>query len=225
MSGSLGVYFFSFLLAFCSLFYELVYAEVLSVCLGGTKLQYISTIALFTCALGLGSITFGKLSEDRNLRKIFFHIELLLLLIGGCGPFLITWLLQPGGISVLAPIKLAGTYGIIFIIGFLSGFELPLLFALKKDSEGKILAMDYLGMLVATISFPLFFLPVLGTASSTLLIALANGSALVWLRDDKKASTVTIGYLILILFFMSLVVLKREDLNETLSSLYLGGHP
>lgn len=222
MSSALTVYFFSFLLAFCSLFYELVYAEVLSVCIGGTKIQYITTIALFTCALGFGSLSFGKFTSPENLRRNFFRVELLLMLLGGTGPFLITWLLQPGGIPFLSPVKLGITYSVIFGIGFLSGFELPSLFALQKDAEGKILAWDYIGMLVASVAFPLFFLPNLGTGASTLLVALTNGAALIWLRDGKKGLVPTIFFYAILFGLMILVASQRESLNEILSALYLG---
>lgn len=225
MSSRVAVYFFSFLLAFCSLFYELVYAEVLSVCLGGTKIQYITTIAIFTCALGFGSLLFRRFSPPERLRKTFFQVELLLMGLGALGPFLITWLLQPGGVPFLSPVKLILSYAVIFCIGFLSGFELPSLFALKEKSTGKILAMDYLGMLVASVSFPLFFLPQLGTAASTLLVALSNGAALIWLRPGEKRPAVSLLLGLLVLGLMGLVALNRNSLNEILSLLYLGGNP
>ncbi len=225
MSSSLTVYFFSFLLAFCSLFYELVYAEILSVCLGGTKIQYITTIAIFTCALGFGSLSFRKISSIKGLRKTFFLVELLLMLLGAIGPFLITWLLQPGGIPELSTAKVLASYGVIFIIGFLSGFELPSLFAMKENAEGKILAMDYLGMLLASITFPLLFLPNLGTAASTLLVALMNGAALIWLRSEKPGRLLNVIFSIAIIALMVGVTLSRSPLNNFLSELYLGGNP
>jgi spermidine synthase len=224
MSSSPAVYFFSFLLAFCSLFYELVYAEILSVCLGGTKIQYITTISLFTCALGLGSITFKKFSAPETLRRNFFTVELLLMILGGLGPFFITWILQPGGTPGLAPLKMIASYSVIFIIGFLSGFELPFLFSLKEKAEGKILAMDYLGMLAASVSFPLLFLPSLGAAASTLLISLTNGAALIWLRPGEKRSTnVTVIFSVLLIAMMIFMLGQRAHLNNFLSVLYLGG--
>jgi len=224
MITSPSVYFFSFLLAFCSLFYELVYAEILSVCIGGTKIQYITTISLFTCALGLGSITFNKFSAPETLRRNFFTVEFLLMILGGAGPFLITWILQPGGNPSLGTVKIISCYSIIFVIGFLSGFELPFLFSLREKSEGKILAMDYLGMLVASVSFPLLFLPSLGAAASTLLISLTNGAALIWLRPgENKSRLVTLALTLILITVMIFMVGQRDTLNRFLSHLYLGG--
>lgn len=217
------VYLFTLLLAFCSLFYELVYAQVLSVCLGGTKNQYLTIIALFTCALGFGSIVQARLKQKYSLRKTFFLIEVLLTLLGSLGPFFITWILQPGEGQQWLMLKVLTSYLVVFIIGFLSGFEIPCLFAMVKDAQGKILAFDYLGMLVASISFPFFFLPHLGTASSTLVVAGANAFALIWLRSDEPNPKSTILLNLIVVAYLLGIIFWKEDLNIILSRLYLGG--
>lgn len=217
------VYLFTFILAFCSLFYELVYAQVLSVCLGGTKNQYLLIISLFTCALGFGSIVQGKLKLRYELRKIFFIIEVLLTVLGSTGPFLITWILQPGSSPVLQTVTMVASYLVVFVIGFLSGFEIPSLFAMVKDSQGKILAFDYLGMLAASVTFPFIFLPYFGTAASTLLVAGANMLALVWLRSDRPDWRVSIGLYSSCFLYLFYVAFFRVELDRVLSELYLGG--
>ncbi len=220
--SSVTLYFFTFLLAFCSLFYELVYAQVLSVCLGGTKMQYLTIIALFTFALGMGSIVFGRVKLRYPIRKTFFLIECLLTLLGSTGPFFITWLLQPGGMEGTFGLKVALSYFTIFLIGFLSGFEIPCLFAMGKDNKGKILAMDYVGMLSASILFPLLFLPKIGTAPGALVIAACNGYALVWLRCDKPRLVTTMLLSLVVTASIALVLMNVEGLNNILSNLYLG---
>lgn len=217
------VYLFTFILAFCSLFYELIYAQILSVCLGGTKNQYFIIIALFTCALGFGSILQARLRAQYSLRKTFFAIELLLTILGSVGPFFITWILQPGGDANLATLKVLLSYSLVFIIGFLSGFEIPCLFAMIKNAQGKILAFDYLGMLVASVSFPFFFLPQLGTAPSTLFVAGANALALVWLRSDRPDIKISILLYGICFGYFSGIIYYKVELNLMLSALYLGG--
>ncbi len=217
------LYFFTFLLSFCSFFYELVYAQVLSVCLGGTKMQYLTIIALFTFALGMGSIVFGRVKLRYPIRKTFFLIECLLTTLGSTGPFLITWLLQPGGMEGTLGLKISLSYFIVFLIGFLSGFEIPCLFAMGKDNKGKILAMDYIGMLTASILFPLLFLPKIGTAPGALVIAACNGYALVWLRSDRPSLITTIILSVFVTALIALFLMNIEGLNNILSSLYLGG--
>jgi predicted membrane-bound spermidine synthase len=109
------------------------------------------------------------------------------------------------------------------VIGFLSGFEIPCLFALAQGSQGRVLAFDYLGMLVASVSFPFLFLPVLGTAPSTLLVAGANGLALIWLRSATPRPLVSAALYALVAGYFVLVVAHTEELNLILSRLYLGG--
>lgn len=217
------VFLFSFLLAFCSLFYELVYAQILSVCIGGTKTQYLITISLFTSALGAGSLLYNFFRNKMDGPVLFFRIELLLTILGSMGPFFIAWLLQVENESAAwTTSKIYFSYFFIFLIGFLSGFELPCLFDLLKDNHGKILASDYLGMLTASILFPFFFLPVLGTAASTLFVANINVTALIWLRPVKMNKALASVFVLtnFVLFFV--IVLFRSELNSTLSSLYLG---
>lgn len=217
------VFLFSFLLAFCSLFYELVYAQLLSVCIGGTKTQYLITISLFTTALGIGSLLFNVLSKKMTIKKLFLKVEILLTLLGSVGPFYIAWLLHPENESSLwTSLKVYWTYFFIFSIGLLSGFELPCLFSLIKDAHGKIMAWDYLGMLLASVLFPFLFLPWLGTAASTLFVANINVLALIWLYPGKLSSSLKfVSYSVNGLLFFVIVV-YRSELNDYLSSIYLG---
>lgn len=213
------VYFFSCLLAFCSLYYEYVYAQILSVCLGGTKTQYLLTISLFTCALGLGSLSFETLKSRYSVRKIFLNVELLLTLLGGLGPFLVTAILSPSESGSFL-FGMIFSYGFIFTIGLLSGLEIPSLFALLENKHGKILFFDYLGMLAASTIFPFFLLPKMGTAGGSLLVAGLNLFAVTWLFQislPKKALLYSFNLMVLVL-----TILYSEKLNEFLSLLYLG---
>lgn len=223
VSGKYVVYLFSFLLAFCSLFYELVYAQILSVCIGGTKTQYLITISLFTSALGIGSLLFNYLKERIEVRKLFFLVELCLTILGSLGPFFIAWLLQvENGVSSWITAKIYFSYFFIFLIGLLSGFELPCLFAQLKDAHGKILAFDYLGMLTASILFPFYFLPQMGTAASTLFVATINVLALIWLRPAGLHKSLTGLFTILTVGIFFVIIAFRAELNASLSAIYLG---
>lgn len=218
-----SVLIFSFLLAFCSLFYELVYAQVLSVCIGGTKTQYLITISLFTFALGMGSLLFNRFIKTVDKKVLFFRIELMLIILGSVGPFFIAWLLQAEKeSSAFLNFKIYFSYFFIFLIGLLSGFELPCLFSLLKDSHGKILAWDYMGMLCASVMFPFVFLPYLGSAAGTLFVANINVMALIWLKFEKLPGTFRFvlpagnGFLFFVIFYF------REEINSLLSGIYLG---
>lgn len=217
------IYLFSFLLAFCSLFYELVYAQLLSVCIGGTKTQYLITISLFTTALGLGSLLFNFFSKKIAVKKLFFYIEILLTILGSLGPFFIAWILHPEMDAPLwTTLKIYWTYFFIFIIGLLSGFELPCLFSLIEGSHGKIMAWDYLGMLFASVLFPFTFLPLLGTAGSTLFVANINVIALIWLfPGNLSKSSRNILYAFNFIIFIG-IAYYRAELNHILTNIYLG---
>jgi spermidine synthase len=216
-----STYLFSFLLAFCSLFYELVYAQILSVCLGGTKNQYLLTISIFTCALGLGSLLYGKMVKNRKTRSVFFSVEVLLIILGSAGPFILASMLRPDVSEAFFMAKVILSYFFIFFIGLLSGFELPCLFSLTPDSHGKILAFDYLGMLTASLLFPFFFLPQLGTGAATLFVANINVTALIWLMPSNKIILKLLVVVINVVFF-GVILLYRDLFNHALSTLYLG---
>ncbi len=220
---SLTIYGFTFLLAFCSLFYEFAFAQILSVSIGGTKIQYLVIISLFTFALGLGSLAFSRVKNAYSTRVIFFRVEVLLTILGMAGPFAITGLLRPDVFPDLFLMKVIISYLTVFLIGFLSGFEVPCLFAMSGEGRGKILGVDYLGMLVASVAFPLFFLPQLGTAPSVMSVAALNAYALIWLRADRPRKDVTIILSVLVTLFIAWTLLHRAELNSYLSQLYLGG--
>lgn len=219
-SRRIEVYLFSCLLAFCSLYYEYVYAQILSVCLGGTKTQYLLTISLFTCALGLGSLTFETLKIKYSTKKVFLSVELSLTILGGLGPFLVTAVLLPSetGSNLFG---IFFSYGFIFTIGLLSGLEIPSLFALLRDRHGKILFFDYLGMLLASILFPFYLLPNLGTAGGSFLVATLNLFAVIWLTRVSFPKKIFMYSLNCIL--LTFVIFYAEELNNILSNLYLAG--
>ncbi len=217
------VYGLSFILAFCSLTYELVFAQVLSVCLGGTKYQYLLTISLFTFALGAGSLYFGTLKNKIPTRVLFLRVEFLLTILGLLGPFIITWLLKiSDGPIFYEHLSKAISYLLIFLIGFFSGFELPCLFSMAENKQGKILAFDYMGMLGASLFFPLVGLPLLGTAGTALITSNINLMAIVLMRPSGSVLIKNLS-LLLNLFIFGLILLFREELNHLLSSIYLMG--
>lgn len=211
------VYGLSLVLAFCSFFYELVLGQILSVNLGGTKQQYFIIFALFTTALGVGSLSFGRLKHRYSLEKIFISVEVLLTLLGGLGPFVITALFATLSVSSASALS----YILVFCIGFASGFELLCLFSMHPQNQGKILAFDYLGMLAAALLFPYYLLPELGVGASSVLVATLNLAALTLIMTRKSKSRVLLSIAVLGLLFFSFQ--QQELLHKFLVRLYLGG--
>ncbi len=219
------IYAVTFILAFCSLFYEFAFAQVLAVSIGGTKIQYLIVISLFTFSLGMGSLVYGKIKPRAETRKILLWVEIGLTFVGLLGPFALTWILRPGVFPGGSAMPQALAYFTVILVGFLSGFEIPCMFDLSPSRNGRILAADYVGMLAASIAFPLFFLPVFGTASSVMIVALFNCTVFLWLRSIEGRHWETMIGLVAIFSSMILTIIFRAELNELLSSLYLGVDP
>ena len=75
--------------AFCSIIYELLFSQVLTVIFGSSVIMYSLTIGIFLFSLGLGSLFFEKF-QKRKLEKFFFDVELLLSITGIIGiPFIL----------------------------------------------------------------------------------------------------------------------------------------
>ncbi|MFP5490086.1 MAG: hypothetical protein ACLGG0_01195 [Bacteriovoracia bacterium] len=210
------VYALSLVLAFCSFYYELALGQILSVNLGGTKQQYFIIFALFTTALGFGSLSFGRLKRQYSVEKIFVCVEVALTLLGGLGPFVITGLFASLSTALAAGIS----YVLVFLIGFASGFELLCLFSLLPQKHGKILAFDYLGMLAAALLFPYYLLPELGVGASTVLVATLNLATLTVIMPSNAKIRLALSAAVGILVMLSYQ--QQDRLQSFLVTLYLG---
>lgn len=164
----------SFLLAFCSLCYELLFSQTISIFIGSTILSYSLGIGVFVLALGVGSFICDQLSDKtKNLSRLFY-IELILSLLGILGGYAEIILAQ---LTISFPffLRLLILFAPIAAIGILSGMELPLLMGLKEKDQEKfyILGTDFIGMFTAALLFPFFFFW-LGLFPAGIIIALIN---------------------------------------------------
>jgi spermidine synthase len=188
----------AFILAFCGLTYEFVFAQSLSVLLGNSVTQYSLTIGIFLAALGFGAL---YAQADENSLSRLLRLQLRLAIFAPSAYFSL-WI-----VSLYLPhalLKLA-SYSAVAAIGYLTGSEIPLL--MQMGGEGlrmRILAADYFGMLTASILFPIYLLPHLGVFSSILVAALFNCSVLLFLGKGTKERTwsfAVIGALCALLFY------------------------
>ncbi|MFC6825089.1 spermidine synthase [Halopelagius fulvigenes] len=117
----------TFVVSFCSFAYEFVYSELLTVMYGGTVTQYVITVGLYFFSLGIGAALSDDLNaEDRG--ENFFKTEVLLAAAAPAG-FLLVVALNSVRIPPAVPSELiwfAARLPVV-VVGFLSGFELPLL--------------------------------------------------------------------------------------------------
>jgi spermidine synthase len=161
-----------FVIATSGLVYQLVAGTLASYVLGDSVAQFSFVIGLYLSAMGLGSYL-SKLIE-RDLLVRFVQIELGLALAGGLSSPLLFQVYTAYGAFRLA------LYGVVVIVGTLVGLEIPLLLRLLtfsadlKDLVARVLTVDYLGALVASVIFPSILLPRLGIHQTSLAFGALN---------------------------------------------------
>ncbi len=167
-------YAFTFVLAFCSIVYELLLGQSLSAFLGNTVLRYSVTIGLYMLSMGLGSL----LAEGRFVRHpviTLLRVEIALTMTGG---FSVIFLMLVNSAGLPDIVFFGVAHFLIILIGVLTGFEIPLLIELRnlevEGSERKVLGVDYLGAFSGTVVFAFFFYPIVGLIPTAFVVGLLN---------------------------------------------------
>lgn len=170
------IYLFTFILAFCSIAYELLLGQSLSAFLGNTVLRYSVTIGLYMFSMGIGSFV----AEGRFVKNpvtALLKTEVVLTVIGG---FSVIFLLVLDSAGMPPLLFSASAHALIIIIGILSGFEIPLLMQLKnletEQSESLILGVNYLGAFLSTVAFAFVFYPLMGLIPTAFFVAALNAA-------------------------------------------------
>ena len=162
-----------FLVAACGLIYELLIATISSYLLGGSVTQFSLCIGAFIGAMGIGSY----LSQfvQRGLLRVFLLTEIGLSMAGGFS----AWVLF-AAYAAAGPWYYVALFGLLIVIGGLTGLELPLLtrllhrYGALRTIIAQALSFDYVGALLGSIAFPLLLLPALGTTRTAFLVGLLN---------------------------------------------------
>jgi spermidine synthase len=164
--------------ATCGLVYELLAGTLASYVLGDSVTQFSLIIGVYLSALGVGA--WLSRFVDEGLARAFIEVELGVALIGGASAPLL--FLSFAHLSWFRP----ALFGIVLLIGTLVGLELPLLMRILKDHldfrdlVSRVLAFDYLGALVASLLFPIFFVPRLGLVRTSLVFGILNAAIGLW---------------------------------------------
>lgn len=198
-----------FMTGFCSMIYELAFAQLLTGLLGGAFTRFATTLGVYVAGLGLGSALFKENTEQDDA-KLLLRAELGLVGIGLLSPaaFVVLHSLLSSATQSVAEfnVLLIVTHAVIFATGFVSGLELPLLTSLAKhhraDSDPFVIGWDYLGMFAATLSFPLVLFPMFGLVTSFYVATSINlfAAVLTLLLIKKPSRVMTLG---LIAFFVA----------------------
>ncbi len=230
MPGAGVIYLFTFVLAFCSIVYELLLGQSLSAFLGNTVLRYSVTIGLYMLSMGIGALSAeGKLV--RHPLTTLLRIEILLTLTGGSS-VLVLHMLDAVGYPTIVFSALA--HSLIIVIGILTGFEIPLLIELRKldvnNAENAVLGIDYLGAFAGTIVFAFLFYPRVGLIPTAFMVALLNALVGVALAtqarkvdDEKKTEYWTLlGFQSALIAVLIVLLPQADGINEWFLGRYLG---
>jgi len=163
-----------FIAGLCSLIYELLISTTASYFLGDSIKQFSLTIGIYMAAMGVGSYLTRFLPDD--LLGWFVKVEVLLGIIGGLSVPLLYYSFDQLTVDSYQFV----TLGITFLIGMLTGFEIPLLVRILKtyyplkSNLAYVLSLDYVGALFATLLFPFLLLPFVGTFKTSIIFGAVN---------------------------------------------------
>lgn len=165
-------------IATCGLVYELQAATLSSFVLGDSVTQFSLIIGLYLSALGVGA--WLSRYVETGVARTFLEVELGVALVGGLSvPLLYLTYTRPAAFLPLL-------YGTVLLVGTLVGLEIPLLMRILgehlalKDLVSRVLTFDYIGSLVASVLFPLFFVPRLGLVRTSLFFGVLNAVVSLW---------------------------------------------
>ncbi|HTN74408.1 MAG TPA: polyamine aminopropyltransferase, partial [Pirellulaceae bacterium] len=157
---------------------ELLAGTLASYVLGDSITQFSIIIGIYLSALGVGAWLSSFVT--RHLAWTFLEVELGVALLGGfSAPMLFFSFAMVSWFQGIL-------YGLVFAIGTLVGLELPLLMRILKehldfnDLISRVLAFDYIGALLASVLFPILFVPRLGLVRTSLLFGIVNALVALW---------------------------------------------
>jgi len=166
------------IVATCGLIYELLAGTLASYVLGDSVTQFSLIIGIYLFAMGVGSWLSRFI--DKELARRFVDIELAVAVLGGFSAPLL--FLSFSRVSYFYAVL----YFIVFAIGVFVGLEIPLLLRILKDEiefkelVSRVLAFDYIGALVASILFPILFVPKFGLIRTSLIFGMLNAGVALW---------------------------------------------
>ncbi len=167
-----------FTIATCGLIYELLAGTIASYLLGDSVTQFSTVIGVYLFSMGVGSYLSRYFQRDLLTR--FIEIEILVGLVGGLSsPVLFFAFGEVGVFRVVL-------YAWVTATGVLVGLEIPFLIRILKDEfplhdlVSRVLSLDYLGALAASLLFPLWLVPQVGLMRSSFVFGGLNVLVAVW---------------------------------------------
>ena len=205
------------IIATCGLVYELLAGTLASYVLGDSVTQFSLIIGIYLFALGAGA-WLSRFIET-NLARYFIEVELAVAILGGLSaPILFLSFAELSYFHLIL-------YLVVFSIGVLVGLELPLLMRILKEHldfkelVSRVLAVDYVGALVASLLFPLFLVPRLGLVRTSLIFGILNAVVGLWgtwlLRPLIRGSVTALrGRACVVIALLLIGVIKADTLTS-----------
>jgi spermidine synthase len=201
------------IVATCGLIYELLAGTLASYVLGDSITQFSLIIGIYLFAMGVGSWLSRFI--DKGLARRFVDVELAVAVLGGfSAPLLFLTFSRVSYFYVVL-------YFVVFAIGVFVGLEIPLLLRILKDEiefkelVSRVLAFDYIGALVASILFPILFVPRLGLIRTSLIFGMLNAGVALWgtwmLRPLIKGRIVGLRVRAVIVLALLLIALIKAN--------------
>ncbi|MEM7583945.1 MAG: polyamine aminopropyltransferase [Acidobacteriota bacterium] len=189
-----------FTIATCGLVYELLAGTIASYLLGDSVTQFSIIIGLYLSAMGLGSYLSRYFQRELVVR--FIQIEILVGLIGGVSSPVFFF-----AFAELQAFRLV-LFSWVLITGVLVGLEIPLLIRILKerfpldDLISRVLSLDYVGALAASLLFPLWLVPRVGLMRTSFIFGALNVAVAIWTchifyREHRRPSLLVQAYLAL----------------------------
>ena len=167
-----------FTVATCGLVYELLAGTIASYLLGDSVTQFSTVIGVYLFSMGVGSYLSRHVRRDLIAR--FIEVEILVGLVGGLSsPALFFAFSEIDAFRVVL-------YGWVTVTGVLVGLEIPFIIRILenefplRDLVSRVLALDYLGALAASLAFPLWLVPRVGLMRSSFVFGAVNVLVAVW---------------------------------------------
>ncbi|MEW5855207.1 MAG: polyamine aminopropyltransferase [Myxococcota bacterium] len=204
--------------ATCGLVYELLAGTLASYLLGDSVLQFSTVIGVYLCSMGIGA--WVSRFVERGVSRRFVEVELAVALVGGTLAPILFFSFTHSSVFRLA------LYGLVTLTGILVGLEVPLLLRILKSSMSfkdvvaRVLTVDYLGALVASVAFPVVFLPRLGLIRTGLLFGLLNalvGLASTWMLGRTLGNPTSLRVKSVVVCLLLGALLWKADVMTELS--------
>lgn len=181
------------ILAACSIIYELLAAQTLSLLAANTVIWFSLVVGIFLGAMGIGAFFSEKMGQQSPWRALL-RVEIALTVLGSLtvpaikAAHTLYSVMQMGN-EVIAGVMVfySVVFPVVFILGILTGTELPLVMRLAREIRDEsraanlALGWDYLGSLVGAMLFPLVIVTSMDLITAGLLIASINLLVAVWI--------------------------------------------